>query len=246
MDFIDLITSESTIWKQVYECNTLLAPGWIAFREPKYPTHPHWNILYPQSVQTPRLTYEMIHRIKDWYEERGISPHVLDLSNDSEASAVSYEEYFSIDKQTGMVASYKDLSIQVTEDLSVFSSTLQQAFSLPSDFVRYFVQKMDQLRAVVPSTFFLAKHETEICGCWSVFRAKPDADFMMNFGLRPQFKGMRLSQQLMNAVVAHGIDRIYTHTNNPILATSLLPKAGFTSAGKAIIVRLNDYKIQAP
>lgn len=235
MTLLEACLEEARIWSFCYLRNDQVSNRWIAFAEPERPEHPHWNLIFPCSDER-GLSHEEGNQFREWYRSQGCKPHILDLQRSTE-SVVSQDWYF-VHSGEGKVPP-GSLDITETERLDIFSDALGRAFSLPADFVPYFTKKMTALREKVSSRFFIAKKDSDIVGCWSLFESSPSIDFMMNFGVVPEFKGRNLSSEIMEAVVSEGgAKQILTHTTNAILADKLLPRSGFTLLGEAQVREL--------
>src|SRR5690606_8850648 len=104
--------------------------------------------------------------------------------------AVIKSQYFGYQVERDEEIPRTELKIIETDDLDAFSNILKTAYSLPDVFVEYFTKKMSRLRDGIPSAFYLAQHGDDICGCWTIFRTGSEVDFLMNFGLLPEFNNL--------------------------------------------------------
>lgn len=239
MNLIEAIRSEAAIWKTVYQFDESIVPGWTVFWEPEYPTQANCNILYPTSENPVVIGKVYEERLRLHYGQFGIKPHVLDISGKSEAFAVIKSQYFGFQRDPVSEPPRTELEIIETDDLDNFSNTLKTAYSLPNVFIEYFKKRMSKIRDGISSSFYLAQHGRDICGCWTIFRTGDGVDFLMNFALLPDYNN--LSTQIMNAILLKGRKTIYTSANLPILAETLLPQAGFKHLGTAVVSDLDDY-----
>lgn len=239
MDIIDALSEEIKAWRLVYESDDSLASGWIAFREKSRPTHPHWNILYPTRRNQSALSPSEQNAVLRWFDSVGATPHMLDVTDSTDRLAVSRDEYFLYEGQPLIRnASVAEVRAEETSDMRLFSSAVQRAFQLDTDFTSYFTEKMVKLRIRMPGNFYLAFAGDDLCGCWSTFITSPGTGFVMNFGIFPEYGRQGIAGNLVSSVLELGPSRVITHTNNSILAKTLLPNLGMKSLGTANIVPL--------
>lgn len=223
------LESEKEIWKLVYESRDFKEGSITAFREPKYPNNPHWNLAFNSSLSLPGDTE--IRKIKSFYDEKEIEGHLtVEISHGSSFYG-EVAEYFLHERTSVKIELSHSLKSKETDDLEKFCEIVSLVEPLDSNIKNNFLIKMNNIKKKIPARFFVAQHGSDFVGCWSLFDLSKSFSYLMNFGIVPEFQGKKLGNELISLAVSSSEKSLYSQATSEVMRKNILPKAGFRSLG---------------
>lgn len=231
---LEAMKTEMNVWKLCYPYE-ILADDFVNFYYPEYPTHPHWNIAYPTRIQNLHPSYENLKKISYLFKSLKVSGHYYStkskLSDDH--LLVSSDEYFEY-KPISPSVTFQDKTVswQKTEDLALFSTIVCEGFNIDGQGKSQFLNKMNLINSNISASFYLLVKNGTPIGAISLFEGAPNAFFVMNFTISKMHRNKGLSYAIELILKLFAGKLVFTHSNSPILMSTVLPKLNWQSLGK--------------
>lgn len=210
------------------------------FYYPEYPDYPHWNIIYPDFSLS--ISKETQVKAKTFFKSQNCVGHYYSMEELLDKKPVSVDEFFICKKVNQTVQmneeDLKKYNVQKQSDLGLFSEVVCNCFELTKAAKLQFSQKMEIIRQLTASDFYLFYEDKNLVGAWSTFQTSDQFNFIMNMGILPKHRNKGLSRVMAFFAKEFSDKDLITHSNNQLLRKNVLPKLGFVSEGELFVYEL--------
>ncbi|MCB9061223.1 MAG: GNAT family N-acetyltransferase [Halobacteriovoraceae bacterium] len=241
MKINDIIKEEYYIWNSVYQ-SKIFQDRFVAFNDSAYPDHHYWNTCFDSKFDFEVPNLKILNEINNHYNEINIKGFIVTIDKKYKNLKLGTDKYFyyknSTDKNN--IKNNKMISIESYISVEDFSKCVGIIFNFDGDFTSYFSNKMKILSHSARSKFYAIKYNGKLVGCFSLFSMNNTYDFLMNFGILPEYRGNDIGYETMKTISLLTDLPILTHTDSSKMMNSILPKSGFQYAGEAYFIPISN------
>ncbi len=244
-ELVDAILQEQSVFRSFSHWKTLNEKC-TAFCAPDTDLVPHWNLVYPSSVDA-RFNESDRQLIQSFYGERGRRPHLLTLGDDRKNCSVERLHYLVLRESLRMQVALPCLKVddgfmaRHDVDLEAFADVVGAVFNFDEDTRRFFLSKMELMSRIDGSQFWIVYSGKRPIGTASTFLTENGGRFLFNVAIVQDVQNRGLGKSMLQTVVDETPRPIYVSSPNAAMVETILPSLGFECLGVANIVPIDRY-----
>lgn len=237
--FLELLNIEFDLWTPLCEKHEVGDYKVLVNKAAKDSGSGFFNLALPKNGSIEYNSSDLTE-IKNFYDSKESAGNIILQDSRYSNNCLEDSEYFYKRFQQADVAEDSDIKIELVDDLTEFSKVMAKGFGFEDSFELGFQERMNSVRTILDSKFYLLYYKGQAITCCSYFKRDYQDDYyLMNTTTLPEFRKQGYALNLMHTTINELGKNVYTRTNNPVVKGQL-EKFGFNLEGKFQVVSINQ------